>query len=74
MNLQQTGGKRDDVPVFAWDDLMPGSNRNLFGTAKNISSVAFLRKADGSGQSRGSLLAGKCGWHMKGNKTLYGQK
>lgn len=52
-----TGGKRDDVPVFAWNDLMPGSNGNLFGTAKIISRVAFLGGADGSGQSRGCLIS-----------------
>lgn len=56
MNLQVTGGKGDDVPVFAWNDLMPGSNSNFFGTAKTISRVAFLRKADGSGQIRGCFI------------------
>lgn len=44
MNLQVTGGKGDDVPVFAWNDLMPGSNRNLFGTAKTISRVCIFKK------------------------------
>lgn len=45
-NLQQqvTGGKRDDVPVFAWNDLKPGSNRNLFGTAKKYKQGCVFNK------------------------------
>jgi len=41
LQWQVTGGKRDDVPVFAWNDLMPGSKTNFFGTAKNKQNYIF---------------------------------
>lgn len=43
MSLQKwmIRGKSDEVPVFAWNDLMPGSNRSWFSTAKIHAELGF---------------------------------